>query len=112
MNFKGRLMNSSALIDSELSRSYLEPLLNGDRTACRTVIENALNSGSEAYVLLTQLIWPTMELLQSLYREDRISITSLNLATRLNRCADRSAERSPGSPRSQWPQGPDLLRQR
>jgi methanogenic corrinoid protein MtbC1 len=72
-------------IDTNLSRSYLEPLLTGDRNLCRTVVDKALLSGVSAYDLLTQLIWPTMELLQSLYREDRINITSLNLATRLNR---------------------------
>lgn len=72
-------------LDSKFSQSYLEPLLNGDRSTCRKVIEGALACGLEARELLNQLIWPTMELLQSLYREDRISISSLNLATRLNR---------------------------
>jgi methanogenic corrinoid protein MtbC1 len=76
---------SSAKVDVALSKAYLEPLLSGDRTACRNLMDGWLASGIGAYELLTQLVWPTMELLQSLYREDRISITSLNLATRLNR---------------------------
>ena len=75
----------NASVNTQLSRSYLEPLLTGDRNASRQVIENALAQGISPVELLTQLIWPTMELLQSLYREDRISIASLNLATRLNR---------------------------
>jgi len=75
----------NASVNTQLSRSYLEPLLTGDRNASRQVIENALAEGISPVELLTQLIWPTMELLQSLYREDRISIASLNLATRLNR---------------------------
>jgi methanogenic corrinoid protein MtbC1 len=75
----------SATVDSNLSRIYLEPLLNGDRTACRTVIDNALAKGISPYDLLTQLVWPTMERVQSLYRDDRITTTNLNLATRLNR---------------------------
>jgi methanogenic corrinoid protein MtbC1 len=75
----------SSTVDSVLSRSYLEPLLTGDRTACRKVIDNAIARGISAYDLLTQLVWPTMELVQSLYRDDRITTTSLNLATRLNR---------------------------
>jgi MerR family transcriptional regulator, light-induced transcriptional regulator len=78
-------LSSTSSIDTALSRSYLEPLLNGDRNACRVVVDNALQNGVSALDLLTQLVWPTMELLQSLYREDRISIASLNLATRLNR---------------------------
>src|SRR5262249_46490777 len=67
------------------SRTYLEPLLSGDRTACRKVVDQAIALGIASYDLLTQLIWPTMELLQTLYREDRITVTQLNLATRLNR---------------------------
>jgi methanogenic corrinoid protein MtbC1 len=64
---------------------YLEPLIAGDRDGARKVIDCALAEGFEPRDLLNGLIWPTMELLQSLYREDRISISSLNMATRLNR---------------------------
>ncbi len=72
-------------ITPQLSRSYLEPLLAGDRTAARKVVDDAIVCGVGAYDLLTGLIWPTMELLQALYRDDRISTAALNLATRLNR---------------------------
>ena len=67
------------------SERYVEPLLQGDRAQCRKVIEEALFTGVRAYDLLTQLIWPTMELLQAHFREDRISQSTLNLATLLNR---------------------------
>jgi methanogenic corrinoid protein MtbC1 len=70
---------------SKLSQAYLEPLLAGDRAACRNMVEKAQEAGVAPYDLLNNLIWPTMELLQSLYCEDRISISTLNLATRLNR---------------------------
>jgi methanogenic corrinoid protein MtbC1 len=73
------------LSSSKLIEIYLEPLLAGDRVACRSLMDKALENGVEPYDLLNNLIWPTMELLQSLYREDRISISTLNLATRLNR---------------------------
>ena len=76
---------TSNLTDANLSKNYLEPLLAGDRPACRGMIDVALTAGLSPYELLTQLVWPTMELLQSLYREDRINISALNLATRLNR---------------------------
>src|SRR5690348_12724570 len=78
-------MASSSDSFDTLARLYLEPLLAGQRDACRKVIDSAIESGNDAYTLLTKLIWPTMELIQSLYREDRINISSLNLATRLNR---------------------------
>jgi len=72
-------------ISTSRSQAYLETLLTGDRAACRALIDVALDSGVSAFDLLTGLIWPTMELLQQLYRDDRISMSSLNLATRLNR---------------------------
>src|SRR5689334_10768448 len=77
--------SASVSINNELSTAYLEPLLAGDRVSCRKLIDQALGVGIAATDLLNQLVWPTMELLQTLYREDRISISQLNMATRLNR---------------------------
>src|SRR5438309_1868528 len=77
--------NRSELESSDLAKAYLEPLLAGDRVTCRAVVEQAAAAGVTARELLNQLIWPMMELLQSLYKEDRITISQLNLATRLNR---------------------------
>jgi MerR family transcriptional regulator, light-induced transcriptional regulator len=76
---------SLSIPSTSLSQRYVEPLLNGDRTACRQVIEHAMFSGITAYELLTTLIWPTMEQIQDFYREDKITRSTLNLATRLNR---------------------------
>jgi methanogenic corrinoid protein MtbC1 len=79
-------MNSSFNVAyQQLAKTYLERLLDGDRTTCRELIQGTQQQGITASELLNELVWPTMELLQALYREDRISITSLNLATRLNR---------------------------
>src|SRR4051794_4439387 len=75
----------SKSVGNNLSQQYLEPLLTGDRDACRGVIDQALARGGGEYDLPTKLIWPTMELVQTLYREDRITQSTLNLATRLNR---------------------------
>ena len=71
-------------VASNLAQSYLQALLIGDRTAARKLIESA-SASMIAHDLLTTLVWPTMELLQALYRDDRITVSSLNLATRLNR---------------------------
>src|SRR5262245_59771000 len=72
-------------ITTSLSQVYVEALLTGNRIESRKIITDALESGSDAYTLITELIWPTMEAIQDLYRDDRISMSSLNLATRLNR---------------------------
>jgi len=90
---------SQANSHSGIPSAYVAPLLAGERDACRKFVQAALQRSS-ARDLLTQLIWPAMEHVQGLYREDRISISSLNLATRLNRaiadqlCAalDRNAD--------------------
>ena len=68
-----------------LAQRYVKPLLEGDRTQCRQVIEHAFFEGATAYELITELLWPTMEMLQQHYREDRMTQSTLNLATRLNR---------------------------
>jgi methanogenic corrinoid protein MtbC1 len=77
-------MSNNATLES-LSQQYHQRLLVGDRVMCRNLIEEAIQAGQTAYDLLNDLVWPTMEKLQGLYREDRISVTQLNLATRLNR---------------------------
>ena len=73
-----------AMVDARLAESYLTPLLAGDRDGCRKVIEGALGVFG-ARRLVTDLVWPTMEKVQRLYKDDRISAASLNMATRLNR---------------------------
>jgi MerR family transcriptional regulator, light-induced transcriptional regulator len=70
---------------SSLTKVYIEPLIQGERLLARQVIDKALASGLTAYQLLTELVWPVMEQLQTDYRSDAISITQLNFATRLNR---------------------------
>lgn len=66
--------------------TYLKHLLSGDRSATRQIINDLLANGTSPAELLSGLIWQTMELLQALHREDRITRSQLNMATRLNRC--------------------------
>ncbi len=90
-----------SLDQTQLSKHYLEILLHGDRQGGRELLERAVQQGLTARTLLNELIWPTMELLQSLYREDRISAGSLNIATRLNRTlCDQLATQLPSKPRN------------
>lgn len=75
-------MNGS---DPKLISAYRETLLNGDRALCRQIIDAARTAGISARDLLNNLVWPTMEALQQLYRDDRVTLGQLNMATRLNR---------------------------
>jgi len=96
------ISNNNA-VTTKITQSYIEPLLAGDRDGARRAVDAALADGFEPMDLLNGLIWPTMELLQALYKEDRITISQLNLATRLNRsitdqlCAQ--LDRSPANER-------------
>lgn len=70
---------------ANLAGTYVQMLLSGDRQGARQLIEASLLSGWSVGGLLNELIWPTMERIQGLYREDKTTLASLNLATRLNR---------------------------
>ena len=74
-----------ALSTTRLADRYLELLLTGDRQAVKAAIDEALITGVQPASLLAELIWPTMERMQALYKEDRITQMQLNLGTRLNR---------------------------
>ncbi len=68
-----------------LCEAYQQFLVAGDRVAARELIKRALEEGADAQDLINDLVWPTMETLQSAYRDDRLTIAQLNLASRLNR---------------------------
>lgn len=76
---------SSSLSQRSIADSYLQTLLAGDRTAARQVVEDCLTTGVEAADILNKLVWPVMERVQEMYKENLISKAGLNFATRINR---------------------------
>lgn len=73
------------MVKEEMLARYLEPLLRGDRTACRGVIEEALQSGIPANSVYIHIVWPIMVEIEKLMRKGRISPIQEHLATRINR---------------------------
>ncbi len=73
------------MIDEDIMARYLEPLLCGNRKACRKVIEETLQSGIPAISVYLYLIWPIMVEIERLIRSDKITQTQENMATRINR---------------------------
>jgi methanogenic corrinoid protein MtbC1 len=65
---------------------YLEPLLTGNRQACRQAIADALEKQMPAHVLLREVVWRSMEHVDRLYRQDRINAAAEHMAVRINRC--------------------------
>ena len=64
---------------------YLRELLNGDRGACRTVIEETLQSGVPANNVYMDVVWPIMVEIDTLHRHDKINSAQEAFATRINR---------------------------
>ena len=76
---------ASPTASTKIADSYMKGLLAGDREFVRKLVDDAQKAGIDAAFLLSELIWPTMERMQQLYKDDQITHVSLNLATRLNR---------------------------
>ncbi|MEL6739193.1 MAG: cobalamin-dependent protein [Planctomycetota bacterium] len=75
-----------------LTERLFEALINGDRPGARRVIAEQRERGIDAEIIMTDLFWPTYELIDSLHRRDKITNLSYNLATRLLRVlVDQSA---------------------
>lgn len=64
---------------------YLTALLSGDRNACRSVVEETLQSGVPAHQVYMNLIWPIMVEIDTLYRQDKIDSAQEAFASRINR---------------------------
>lgn len=64
---------------------YLQPLLAGDRAACRDIIQDQIANHTPGRELYEELLWPAMERVEHLFRKDRINIAAEHMATRINR---------------------------
>jgi len=63
----------------------MNPLLAGRRQECRDVLSEAMEAGVEASQIYRNMIWPAMEQVAVMYREDRISLVAEHMATRISR---------------------------
>jgi len=69
----------------ELFKQYLEHLFSGKRCEAREMILAAQDRGVPAANLLQLVIWPAMEQIDKLYRDNHISRIVEHMATRINR---------------------------
>lgn len=70
---------------SELLTRYMNPLLRGERRECRQIVMDAINRGVQPRDLYRDLLWPAMERVEQMYRDDRINAVEEHMATRINR---------------------------
>ena len=64
---------------------FMEPLLAGDRMACRAIVHKQLSRVKDARRVCFDLLWPAMEQVEGLYRTHRIDTASEHMATRITR---------------------------
>jgi methanogenic corrinoid protein MtbC1 len=81
----GYLIEVEIMAKEYVLEKYLDALLEGDRTACRTVIEEALQRGTPANQVYMKIIWPVMAEIDKLYRQHTIDSAQEAFATRINR---------------------------
>ncbi len=60
-------------------------LVSGDRPAARRLISDQFEAGVPATRVLSDLLWPTHELIERMYRSDHLSKLSYHFSTRLLR---------------------------
>lgn len=68
-----------------LTLRLFEALVDGDRHAARTLVQGQLESGADAETVYVDLLWPTYEMIERLFRSDQMSVLNHNMATRLLR---------------------------
>jgi methanogenic corrinoid protein MtbC1 len=85
----------SPFLESLLER-FVAPLFIGDRSGARAILAEAFEEGLSPEQIMMQVIWPTMEKVQGLYRADRINTGVHHMASRLLRMlSDQLALRLP-----------------
>lgn len=60
-------------------------LISGDRPASRRLVEDCTEAGYPPEGLLTDVLWPTYEMIERMYRSDQLTALSYRLSTRLLR---------------------------
>ena len=68
-----------------LTERLFESLISGDRDSARTIVNQQIKAGVTHEIMLTDLFWPTYELVEKLHREDQITKLAHNMASRLLR---------------------------
>ncbi|MEM8873634.1 MAG: B12-binding domain-containing protein [Planctomycetota bacterium] len=76
---------ATSMTDSKFYEAYLRALITGDRKAGRDAVADALDSGIDARTYLTEICYAAMEHVRSLYKDDKLTVVQMGLATRLNR---------------------------
>lgn len=68
-----------------LTLRLFEAIIDGDRRAARGIVHSQIEEGVSPETLYVDLLWPTHEMVERLFRSDQLSVMAHNMATRLLR---------------------------
>jgi len=68
-----------------LLERFFTALVSGDRPGARAVVDEAIQADCPAEMILANLMWPTLQQVNNLHRNDQLSALSYHFATRLLR---------------------------
>ena len=77
-----------------LVERFFETLISGHRSASRRIVAETLETGADPRQLITDLFWPTYEMVEKLFRSDQLTRLCHHMSTRLLRVlVDQNAAR-------------------
>ncbi len=68
-----------------LIERFFETLISGNRAAARRIVDECIEGDAPAEQILEQLFWPTLDMIEKMFRQDQLSDLAHNYATRLLR---------------------------
>lgn len=68
-----------------LTLRLFEAIIDGDRRVARSILQSQIEDGVSAETIYVDLLWPTHEMVERLFRSDQLSVMAHNMATRLLR---------------------------
>ncbi len=91
------------MMDEVFLQQYLDALLTGDRRQCRNIIEDILHHNSASIAgVYSDVVWPIMMEIDTLYRSERITLPQEHLANRINRTIiDQLQNKLPRQPQTE-----------
>lgn len=79
-----------------LVERFFESLINGDRPAARAIIEEVWDNNTTPQNVIAEVMWPTHEMIERLYKADQLTTLAYHFSTRLLRVLiDQVAVRLP-----------------
>ena len=75
----------AAMSQQVLVERFFEVLISGERQAARQIVDECLEADAPAEAIIEKLVYPTLEMIQKLFRQDQLTVVAHHYATRLLR---------------------------